>query len=76
METLPEDLKEPGAACCDLGIAAVIGFHRGDADAARRHLAAADPHAERIGHRLITPLALARSLDREQAARCRRRWPC
>ena len=64
-EILPEDLKEPAAACFDLGIAAVIGFHRGDTDHARRHLAAADPHASRVGHRLITSLALARSLDRE-----------
>ena len=62
---LPEDLKEPAVACCDLGIAAVICFHRGETGAARRHLAAAAPHAERIGHRLIGPLALARSLDRE-----------
>jgi len=66
VEILPENLKEPGAACCDLAIAAVIGFHRGETDAARRHLTAAVPHAERIGHRLIGPLALARSLDREQ----------
>ncbi len=66
VEIVPEDLKEPAAACCDLGIAAVISFHRGETDAARRHLAAAVPHAERIGHRLIGPLALARSLDREQ----------
>jgi tetratricopeptide (TPR) repeat protein len=63
---LPEDLKEPGAACCDLGIAAVIGFHRGQAGAARRHLAAAVPYAERVGQRIIGPLVLARSLDREQ----------
>jgi DNA-binding CsgD family transcriptional regulator len=62
---LPEDLKEPGAACCDLGIAAVISFHRGEVDEARRHLAASVPHAERLGHRLITSLALARSLDCE-----------
>ena len=48
-----EDLKEPAAACRDLGIAAVISFHRGEADAARGHLAAAAPHAERLGHRLI-----------------------
>jgi DNA-binding CsgD family transcriptional regulator len=60
-----EDLKEPAGACCDLGIAAVIGFHRGEVDAARRQLAAAAPHAERLGHRLITSLALARSLDCE-----------
>ena len=63
---LPENLKEPAAACIDLGIAAVIGFHRGETGAARRHLAAAGPHAERIGQRLIGRLALARSLDREQ----------
>ena len=60
-----EDLKEPAAACGDLGIAAVISFHRGDVAAARSRLAAAAPHAKRIGHRLIGPLALARSLDRE-----------
>ena len=62
---LPEDLKEPAAACCELGIAAVISFHRGETGAARRHLDAAAPHAKRIGHRLVGPLALARSLDRE-----------
>jgi tetratricopeptide (TPR) repeat protein len=62
---MDEDLKEPGAVCCDLGIAAVICFHRGENDAARRHLASATPHAERIGSRLIGPLVLAQSLDRE-----------
>ena len=66
VETLPENLKPPVNACCDFGIAAVIGFHRGEAGAARDHLAAARPHAKRIGHRLVTSLALARSLDREQ----------
>ncbi len=65
VEIVPENLKEPGVACCDLGIAAVISFHRGEIDAARRHLAAAVPHAKRLGHRLIPPLALARSLDCE-----------
>jgi len=64
--TLPEDLTEPGMACCDLGIAAVINFHRGDTSAARGYLAASDPHAKRLGRRHIGPLALARSLDREQ----------
>ncbi len=43
----------------------MISFHRGEIAAARRHLAAAVPHAERIGHRLIGSLALARSLDCE-----------
>ena len=64
--TAPEDLTEPGAACCDLGLAAVISFHRGDAAAARGYLAAADPHARRLGRRPVGLLALARSLDREQ----------
>ncbi len=65
VEILPENLKSPGTACCDLGIAAVVSLHRGEVGAARRHLAAAAPHAERLGHRLITSLALARSLDSE-----------
>jgi DNA-binding NarL/FixJ family response regulator len=65
VEILQEDLKEPAAACSDLGIAAVISFHRGETGTARRHLAAAAPHAQRIGHRLVGLLALARSLDRE-----------
>jgi DNA-binding CsgD family transcriptional regulator len=65
VEIVHEDLKEPAGACCDLGIAAVISFHRGEVGAARGHLAAAAPHAERLGHRLITSLALARSLDCE-----------
>ena len=63
---LPEDRKEPAVACYDLGIAAVIGFHRGETGVARRQLAAAVPHAERVGHRLVVSLTLARSLDREQ----------
>jgi DNA-binding CsgD family transcriptional regulator len=65
VEILPEDLKAPVVACCDLAIAAVISFHRGEVGVARRHLAAAAQHAKRLGHRLITSLALARSLDRE-----------
>ena len=76
VEAVDEDLKEPIAACCDLGIAAVICFHRGEVAEARRHLAAAAPHAERVGNRVIGPLALARSLDREQGAPCRTRWTC
>jgi hypothetical protein len=62
LEVVPEDLKEPGVACCELGIAAVIGFHRGEMTAARRHPAAVDPHTERLGRRHMGPLAL----DREQ----------
>ena len=63
---LSEDVKEPAGACCQLGIAAVISFHRGDAAAGRRHLDAAAPYASRIGHQLIGPMALARSMDLEQ----------
>jgi DNA-binding CsgD family transcriptional regulator len=66
VQALHEDLKEPSAACCDLGVAAVICFHRGEITAARGHLTAAFPHAQRIGNRVIGPLALARSLDCEQ----------
>ena len=67
VEVLHDELKEPGAACSDHGIAAVICFHRGEITAARGHLAAAVPHATRIGSRVVSPLALARSLDFEQA---------
>jgi len=67
VEVLQEDLKEPAAACCDHGIAAVICFHRGEITAARGHLAAAVPHARRIGNRVVGPLALAHSLDSEHA---------
>jgi DNA-binding CsgD family transcriptional regulator len=67
VEILDEELKEPMAVCCDFGIAAVICFHRGEIAEARRHLAATVPHAQRIGNRVIGPLTLARSLDREQA---------
>ena len=67
VQVLDEALKEPGAACCDLGIAAAICFHQGDMTAARKHLTAAARYARRIGNRVIAPLALARSLDREVA---------
>jgi DNA-binding CsgD family transcriptional regulator len=62
-----EGLMEPAAACSDLGIAAVICFHRGDLAAARGHLAAAEARVRQIGNRVLGPLALARSLDHEQA---------
>ena len=65
LERVPENLKEPAAACCELGIVAVICFHRGEIGAARRHLAAAASYAERFGPRLIAPFARARSLDCE-----------
>ena len=61
-----EVTKDPGVACCDHGIAAVICFHRGETSSARRHLAAAAPHAKRIGNRVVGPLVLARSEALEQ----------
>jgi DNA-binding CsgD family transcriptional regulator/tetratricopeptide (TPR) repeat protein len=67
VERLPENIQELAAACCDLGIAAVISFHRGEVAAARGYLATAAPHADRLGHRLIPQLALAHSLDYEHA---------
>jgi DNA-binding CsgD family transcriptional regulator len=67
VEVLQDDLKEPGAACSDHGIAAVICFHRGEIAAARGHLTVAVPYAKRIGNRVVGPHALARSLDFEQA---------
>ena len=67
VKALNADLKEPAPACNELGIAAVISFHRDEVAAAREHLAAAVPYAQRIGHRLVGTLALARSLDCEHA---------
>jgi DNA-binding CsgD family transcriptional regulator/tetratricopeptide (TPR) repeat protein/transcriptional regulator with XRE-family HTH domain len=58
---LQEVSKDPAMACCDHGIAAVICFHRGEIAQARRHLAAAEPHARRIGDRVVGTLTLARS---------------
>jgi DNA-binding CsgD family transcriptional regulator len=65
IEKLPANMQEPPAACCDLGMAAVISFHRGEVGAARDYLEAAVPLADRLGHRLVPQLALARSLDHE-----------
>jgi tetratricopeptide (TPR) repeat protein len=62
-----ESLKSPPMTCYDLGIAAVICFHRGKPAQARRHLAAAIPHARQLGNRVAGSLTLARSLDCEHA---------
>jgi len=67
VSALDDGSKDPGVACCDHGVAAVIAFHRGDVTTAQRHLAAAAPHAERIDGRVVCTLALARSLSAEQA---------
>ncbi|MGH3122532.1 MAG: LuxR C-terminal-related transcriptional regulator, partial [Streptosporangiaceae bacterium] len=61
-----EVTKDPGVACCDHGVAAMICFHRGETAAARNHLVAAAPHARRIGDRVVGTLALARSEAFEQ----------
>jgi DNA-binding CsgD family transcriptional regulator len=58
--------KNPVVECVGYGIAATIRLHRGD-ESARVHLADAETYAKRIGDRGIGPLALARSLEREQA---------
>ena len=64
---MPEDLKEPGAVCCELGIAAVISFHRGDVPGARRHLATAAPYAARLQHRLVARSRWPAAWTREYA---------
>jgi DNA-binding CsgD family transcriptional regulator len=67
IDTVPMDLKEPVQASDELAITAVISFHRNDPEAARRYLADAGLHMERAGQRVIPPLLLARSLEREQS---------
>jgi tetratricopeptide (TPR) repeat protein len=67
MAFVPESLKESAVSCAELGIAAVISFHRGNTAAAREYLSAALPHTRRFRRRYIPFLALARSLDHEQA---------
>jgi DNA-binding CsgD family transcriptional regulator len=67
VSVLHEHRNEFAVACYDLGIAAVICFHRNDLASARDYLAAAVPYAERVGDRLIGSLTLARSLDHEYA---------
>jgi len=58
--------RNPIVECVGHGIAATIRLHRGDRTA-RDHLAAAEPFAEKINRRVVGPLVLARSLEREQA---------
>ncbi|GAB1513497.1 LuxR family transcriptional regulator [Actinophytocola sp. KF-1] len=66
-EALPDEMKDPGATCCDHGVAAVIAFHRGDTDSARCHLDRAAPTAAHIGNRVVSAMTLARSLLHEVA---------
>ena len=67
VEALDDDNKTPATVCCDHGIIAFIHFHRGEAHAARQHLAAAAPYAKQVGNRVIAPFALGRSLDAEHS---------
>jgi ATP/maltotriose-dependent transcriptional regulator MalT len=66
---VPEHLKESFAACCELAIAAEIGYHRNEPATARSHLASAQAYAQRLGRRIVSGLLLAQSLDREEAGR-------
>ncbi|HEY0640833.1 MAG TPA: AAA family ATPase [Pseudonocardiaceae bacterium] len=59
--------RNPVVECVGHGIAATIKLHRGDMVGAQGHLAAAERFAPMIGRRVVGPLALARSLEREQA---------
>lgn len=58
--------KNPAVECGGHGIAATIRLHRGAPDG-KVNLADAEPYASRLGDRVIGPLILARSLEREQA---------
>jgi len=62
----PAGPEDPTVECSDHGVAATIQLHRGDSEAGR-HIADAERYAERLGDRIIGSLALAKSLQREQA---------
>ena len=64
---IPTEAKEPGNACSDLGVSAVIAFHRGRGAEGRQILASARAAARRTGQRRVGSLLLAQSLDREHA---------
>ncbi|MEJ2858449.1 MULTISPECIES: ATP-binding protein [unclassified Saccharothrix] len=68
VDLLPDDLKHPMVSRCDHGVAALIHLHRGDAEGARRHLDAA---GEAVPGHVVGSLALATSLELEQAGRVR-----
>ncbi len=65
VDLLPGVSRNPVAECLHHGIAAIIKLHCGGDGA--RHLAAAEPYVAQIGNRVIYPLALSRSLDRERS---------
>ncbi|HZN77835.1 MAG TPA: LuxR C-terminal-related transcriptional regulator, partial [Micromonosporaceae bacterium] len=58
--------KDPAVECCDHGLAATIQLHRGEPEAVQ-HIADAEEFADRLGNRIVGSLALAKSLQREQA---------
>jgi DNA-binding CsgD family transcriptional regulator/tetratricopeptide (TPR) repeat protein len=58
--------KDPAAGCNDHAVAAAIRLHRNNAEALPE-LAEAERYAELLGNRVNSPLALARSLERECA---------
>ncbi len=60
--------KDPTVECSDHGVAATILLHRGD-EANGRHLVEVHRYASLIGNRFIGAVALARSLELEQADR-------
>jgi DNA-binding CsgD family transcriptional regulator/tetratricopeptide (TPR) repeat protein len=64
---VPENLKPPHEAGCELSIAADICFHRNQPDAARRYLAEAERHTQATRQLPIPQLVRAQSLEREQA---------
>ncbi|MFI9815422.1 ATP-binding protein [Saccharothrix variisporea] len=68
VDLLPDDLKHPMVSRCDHGVAALIHLHRGDAEGARRHL---DTAGEAVPGHVVGSLALATSLELEQAGRVR-----
>ena len=76
VKILPEGLKEPAAACCDLGIAALISFHRGETEAAR----STSPPPRRMPRGWGTGSFLRwrwrAAWTASWAARCQTHWPC
>jgi DNA-binding CsgD family transcriptional regulator len=58
--------KDPVVVCCDNGVAATIRLHRAE-EGAGQNLAEAEQYAASLGDRVIGSLALAKSLEREQA---------
>ncbi|GAA3435690.1 hypothetical protein GCM10018954_052970 [Kutzneria kofuensis] len=67
VDLLADELKNPVVAAADHSIAALIKLHRGDHAAAGRHLAIV--RAAQVGRHPVLHMALATSLELEQAGR-------